>query len=72
MYEQATKGRSALTLTVYWAILYFIWLGGGGASEPPSDLGPEVANRRQIWHAPQKLCKEKDFGVTFLKNCIFY
>ena len=42
-------------------------LGGGD-----SDLGPEGADRREIWHAPQQMCKEKAFGVTFLKNCIFY
>ena len=39
---------------------------------PLSDLGPKGADRRKIWHAPQKLCKEKDLCVIFLKNCIFY
>ena len=59
-------------------------LGGGGGGGGPrtdlgpedlgprTDLGPEGADRREIWHAPQKLCKEKDLGVIFLKNCIFY
>ena len=47
--------------------------GGGGALEaPPSDLGPKGADRHKIWHAPQKLYKEKDRCVIFLKNCIFY
>ena len=32
----------------------------------------QLADRREIWHAPQKLCKEKDLGSIFLKNCIFY
>ena len=46
--------------------------GGGGPLRPPSDLGPKGADRREIWHAPQKLCKEKDLGLIFLKNGIFY
>ena len=47
-----------LTLTV---LGYF-------APGPPSDLSPEGADRRKIWHAPQKLCKEKDLGVIFPQN----
>ena len=47
-------------------------LGGGGASEaPPSDLGPKGADRREIWHAPQKLCTEKDLGFIFSKTAYF-
>ena len=51
-----------------------IILGGPAPPPPPphSDLAPKGANRREIWHAPQKLCKEKDLSVIFLKNCIFY
>ena len=43
----------------------------GGPQRPPSDLGPEGADRREIWHAPQKLCKEKDLGIIFLKTVYF-
>ena len=49
--------------------------GGGGGSEAPLQISApkwQVADRREIWHAPPKLCKEKNFGVIFLKNCIFF
>ena len=53
-----------LTLAEYWAILYHDNTGGGGPRKPPSDFRPEGADRREIvWHAPQKLCKEKYFAV---------
>ena len=35
-------------------------LGGGGGG----GVGIS-ADRRKIWHAPQKLCKEKDLGCVF-------
>ena len=46
--------------------------GGGGLRGPPSDLGNKGADRRETWHTPQKLRKEKDLSVIFHKNCIFY
>ena len=50
---------------LFWAS--YDWGGGGGGG----DLGPEGG--RETWHAPQKLCEEKDLGVIiFFFNCIFY
>ena len=49
--------------------------GGGRGSEvppPPSDLGSKGADHRETWHTPQKLRKEKDLCVIFLKIFVFY
>ena len=53
---------------LYWASLCHENTGVGGLRAPASYLSPFRADRREIWHAPQKLCKEKVLGVLFLKN----
>ena len=41
-------------------------LGGGGQFDPPSDLGPEGADRREIWHGCEDTSKEYCYEE---KNC---
>ena len=43
-----------------------------GGTPRPSDLGPEEADRREIWHAPQKLRKERGLIVLFFSSKIAY
>ena len=47
-------------------------LGGGALEAPHFRSRPKGADHRKIWHAPQKLCKEKNLSVIFLKNFLFY
>ena len=46
-------------------------LGGGGGGDPPSDLGPEGADRREILHGCQDTCKEYCYNLFSAENCLF-
>ena len=47
-------------------------LGWGALETPLSDLGPKGANRCKNLHAPQKLHKEIDSGINFMKIVVFF
>ena len=49
-------------------------LGGGGGGvnlTPPSDLGPEGADRREILHGCEDTSKEYCYEFFFAKNGLF-
>ena len=47
-------------------------LGGGGVNlTPPSDLGPEGADRREILHGCEDTSKEYCYGKKNAKNGLF-
>ena len=49
-------------------------LGGGGGGQfdpPPSDLGPEGADRREILHGCEDTSKEYCYDFFFAKNGLF-
>ena len=46
-------------------------LGGGVNLTPPSDLGPEGADRREILHGCQDTCKEYCYNLFLAENCFF-
>ena len=46
--------------------------GGGGVNlTPPSDLGPEGADRREILHGCQDTCKEYCYNLFSAENGLF-
>ena len=50
------------------------FLLGGGVNltpPPPSDLGPEGADRREILHGCQDTCKEYCYDLFLAKNGLF-
>ena len=47
----------------------FYW--GGVNLTPPSDLGPEGADRREILHECQDTCKEYCYNLFLAENCLF-
>ena len=46
-------------------------LGGGVNLTPPSDLGPEGADRREILHGCQDTCKEYCYKKKLAENVLF-
>ena len=49
----------------------FYWGGGGVNLTPPSDLGPEGADRREILHGCQDTCKEYCYNLFLAENGLF-
>ena len=50
----------------------FLLVGGGGQFDPPSDLGPEGADRREILHGCQDTCKEYCYNPFFGGKLFIY
>ena len=49
----------------------FLLGGGGSIWPPPSDLGPEGADRREILHGCQDTCKEYCYNLFSAENGLF-
>ena len=47
------------------------FLLGGGQFDPPSDLGPEGADRREILHGCEDTSKEYCYKFFFAENGLF-
>ena len=73
------KKRKEILFTLVFLTLFFnpiltkFFTGGGvgGQFDPPSDLGPKGADRREILHGCQDTCKEYCYKNSFAKNDLF-